>query len=418
MLSRSQDTQALPSSKEDHSKSDYHIDLTESYGAHNYAPLDVVLAKGKGVWVWDVDGKRYMDMLAAYSALNFGHSNPRFIKEATKQLKTLTLTSRAFYNDQFGPFCEELSKFCGMEVVLAMNTGAEAVETAIKCARKWAYEVKKVESEKANIICFENNFAGRTTTIMSFSTSAEGRDGFGPFTPGFKIAKYGDLKSIESLIDKNTAAVLVEPIQGEGGVIIPAQGFLAGLRALCTKHNVLMMADEVQTGLCRSGEIFACDHERVKPDMYIIGKSLGGGIVPISAVISSKNILDVFTPGTHGSTFGGNPFACAIARSVLKYIKEEEPHRIAKDLGGSFLHALSEIKSKKVSAVRAKGLMLGVDVPADYGPAKKVCKELKYEALLCKDTRQQTIRFTPPLVISKKELDWALKRIRRVFKAK
>lgn len=392
-----------------------HIRLTESYSARNYSPLDVVVAEGQGAWLTDVAGKRYLDLLSAYSAMNFGHSNPRFVAAAIDQLKRLTLTSRAFYNDQLGPFCKALADLCGMESVLIMNTGAEAVETSIKAARKWGYDVKGVAENQANIICFENNFAGRTISLISFSTSPSARKGFGPLTPGFKIAPFGDALSLEKLVDSNTVAVLVEPIQGEGGIIIPPEGFLRQVREFCSVHNLLMISDEIQTGLCRTGKVLASEHEGVKADIYVVGKSLGGGIVPISAIISRHDIMKVFGPGTHGSTFGGNPFACRIGREVIDYIHEEKPHDRAVELGDYFVSKLRQIKSGRIKNIRGRGLMVGLDIAAEAGKAREYCNKLKERGVLCKDTREQTMRFAPPLVIEKKELDWALEQIEAVL---
>lgn len=392
-----------------------HIELTERYGAHNYAPLPVVLAEGEGVWVSDVDGNRYMDMLSAYSALNFGHRNPRIVRAAEQQMKKLPLTSRAFYNDQFGPFCEELAHFCGMQMVLAMNSGAEAVESALKVARRWGYEKKGVEENKAEIICMSDNFAGRTISIISFNTEGENRRNFGPFTPGFVIARFGDVADIERCITKNTVAVMFEPIQGEAGVLMPPDGFLRDLREVCSHHRVLMIADEIQTGMCRTGKRFACDHEGVTADMVILGKSLGGGILPISAVVSSAEILGVLTPGSHGSTFGGNPLACAVAREVLRFIADERPEERAAELGALLMERLRAMQSPFVESVRGRGLMIGVDIKSEHGIAKDFCKKLLHEGLLCKDTRKQTIRFAPPLTITHAELEWALERIQRVL---
>lgn len=395
--------------------SSQHIELSEHYGAHNYSPLPVVLSEGEGVWVTDVEGHRYMDMLSAYSALNFGHRNPRMLKAAEQQLRRLPLTSRAFYNDQFGPFCKELAEFCRMEMVLAMNSGAEAVESALKVARRWGYERKGVEENKAEIICMSDNFAGRTISIISFNTEGENRRNFGPFTPGFVIARFGEVADVERQISKNTVAVMFEPIQGEAGVLLPPNGFLRGLREVCSRHNVLMIADEIQTGMCRTGARFACDHEAVKPDMFILGKSLGGGILPISAVVASADVLGVLTPGSHGSTFGGNPLACAVAREVIRFVNEERPEQRAAELGALMQKQISEMQSPYVESVRGRGLMIGVDIKPQYGVAKDFCKKLLAEGLLTKDTRKQTIRFAPPLTITKAELDWAMERISKVF---
>lgn len=392
-----------------------HIDLSHEYCAPNYHPLDVVVESGQGAWVTDVEGKKYLDMLSAYSAVNFGHCNARFAAAAKQQLDKLTLTSRAFYNDQIGILSETLCKLCGCEMVLYMNSGAEAVETALKAARKWGYQIKGVEKDKANIVCFENNFAGRTITIISFSTSASAQEGFGPFTPGFRIAKYGDINALKEQIDANTVAVLVEPIQGEAGILIPPEGYLRQVRELCSANNVLMIADEIQTGLGRTGYVLACEHENVQADLYLLGKSLGGGIVPISAVLGKKSILQCLTAGTHGSTFGGNPFACAIAREVVAYINAEKPHIRARELGNYFVAGLKKLKTNKIAEIRARGLMIGVDIVPEFGKARPFCEALKSQGLLCKDTRQQTIRFAPPLIIEKSELDWGLEKIAQVL---
>lgn len=394
-----------------------HIEMTEAFGAHNYAPLDVVLARGEGVWVTDVEGRRYLDMLSAYSALNFGHRNARLHAAALRQMEQITLTSRAFYNDQLGPFCKELSELCRLDMVLPMNSGAEAVETAIKACRRWGYEVKGVPQDRAEIICMSGNFAGRTTTIVGFSTEEGNRRGFGPFTPGFRIAKYGDAHSIAELITPQTVGVLLEPIQGEAGIIIPPDGFLREVRELCTKKKILFIADEIQTGLCRTGALFACDHEQVAPDVLILGKSLGGGILPVSAVIGTGEVMEVFTPGSHGSTFGGNPLACAVGREVIRLIREEKPQAAARELGAYFLHELQQCISAPVAAVRGRGLFIGVDIDPAWGPAKKVGSLLKEKGVLSKDTRSQTLRFAPPLTITRSEIDWALERIREVFQA-
>ena len=395
--------------------SKYFIDLTEKYSTRNYAPLDVVIERGEGVWCWDVEGNKYLDMLAAYSAMNFGHSNPRFVKVAKEQLDKITLTSRAFYTDKLALFCRDLAELCKKEMVLPMNTGAEAVETALKAARRWGYEKKGVEADKAEIICFENNFAGRTITIISFSTSKNAQAGFGPLTPGFKIAKYGDISSVKSLVNKNTVAILVEPIQGEAGVLIPPAGFLRDLRGLCDSEKILFIADEIQTGLCRTGEVFCCDHEKIIPDLLLLGKSLGAGIVPISAVVGNADVLGVFTPGSHGSTFGGNVLAAALASDVISFIKEEKPHLRAKELGEYLVSELRKMNSPKVKEVRGRGLMIAMDISSEAGVAKKFCKELKSLGVLCKDTREQTIRFAPPLIIKRDELDFGLSKIRAVF---
>lgn len=392
------------------------IALTEQYCAHNYAPLEVVVHSGKGVWVTDVDGHQYMDLLSAYSALNFGHANPRILKAAHKQLDTLTLTSRAFFSDTAALAGRALATLCRKDKVLLMNSGAEAVETSIKAARKWGYDIKGIPEDQAEIVVFADNFHGRTTTIVSFSTSADSRRGFGPFAKGFRLVPYGDADAVEAAITPHTAAVIVEPILGEGGVIIPPEGFLRRIRELCTAHNVLMIADEIQTGLCRTGRLFACEHEDVIPDMYILAKSLGGGIVPVSAIVANDDVMQVFTPGTHGSTFGGNPFACSIVCEVVALINEERPHERAAELGGYAVEQLRAIPSPFVREIRGRGLMIGIDIDPAAGTAKDFCKKLKYEGVLCKDTRQQTIRIAPPLVITREELDIALERFAKVLR--
>ena len=392
-----------------------HIELVERWAAHNYHPLPVVVAKADGVWVEDVDGKRYMDMLAAYSAVNFGHSHPDLIAAAKEQLDRVTLTSRAFQNDQLGPFCKELAELCGMEAVLPMNTGAEAVETAVKTARKWGYLKKGVPEGKAKIICCTENFHGRTTTIISFSTDPQCRTGFGPFTPGFEIVEFGNIEALRAAIDDNTVGFLFEPIQGEAGIIIPPDGYLADVRSLCSERNVLMIADEVQAGLGRTGKTFACDHEGVKPDIFILGKALGGGLMPISAVVSSRDILSVFTPGDHGSTFGGNPLACAIARKVIAILRTNEFQRNAMEQGAYLLERIRALRTDKIREIRGRGLWIGIDFEASAGKARVFCEKLMHEGMLCKDTHEQTMRLAPPLCITREELDWALKRLERVI---
>lgn len=393
-----------------------HIDLVDRYAAHNYKPLPVVVAKGEGVWVEDADGNRYMDMLAAYSAVNFGHGNEEFLSVARAQLDRVTLTSRAFHNDQLGPLARELADLCGMDMVLPMNTGAEAVETAIKVSRKWAYKKKGVPEGKAKIIACEGNFHGRTTTIVSFSTDEQCRDGFGPFTPGFEIVPYGYLGALEAAIDENTAAFLIEPIQGEAGIILPPPGFIAKARELCCKNNVLFIADEVQSGLARTGKTFCIEHEGVTPDMYILGKALGAGVVPISAIATRKDVLDVITPGDHGSTFGGNPLACAVARKVVEVLKRGDYQKRAEELGAYMTERLTAIGSPHVKEIRGRGLWFGIEFHKEAGKAYDYCKKLMAEGLLCKDTHEQTMRLAPPLCITKEELDWALERIEKVLK--
>ncbi len=392
-----------------------HIDMVESYAAHNYHPLPVVIAKADGVWVEDADGKKYMDMLAAYSAINFGHNHPELIATAKTQLDDCTLTSRAFYNDQLGPFCKDLAELCKMEAVLPMNTGAEGVETAIKTARKWGYTKKGVAKDKAKIICCSENFHGRTTTIVSFSTDEQCRNGFGPFTPGFEIVKYGDIDALKNAIDDNTVAFLVEPIQGEAGIIVPPEGYLQKVREVCTERNVLFIADEIQSGLGRTGFTFACEHDGVQPDVYILGKALGGGIMPVSAVVSSRDILSVFTPGDHGSTFGGNPLSCAVARKVIEILNTGKYQTAAAQQGEYLFGKLNAIKSDKVKEIRGRGLWVGIEFHPSAGKAMEYCKRLMDEGMLCKDTHEQTMRLAPPLCITREEIDWAVERIRNVI---
>ncbi|HNQ24968.1 MAG TPA: ornithine--oxo-acid transaminase [Phycisphaerae bacterium] len=392
-----------------------HIHLVEQVAAHNYHPLPIVVARAEGVWVEDVEGKRYMDMLAAYSAVNFGHRHAELLAAARAQLDRVTLTSRAFHNDQLGPCCRELAELCGMEMVLPMNTGAEGVETAIKTARKWGYQVKRVPEGKAKIITCANNFHGRTTTIISFSTDPVARNDYAPYTPGFEIVDYGKLDALRRAIDDHTVAFLVEPIQGEAGIIVPPAGFLKEALALCRERKVLFIADEIQSGLGRCGTTFCCELTGVKPDMYILGKALGGGIMPISAVVSSRAILGVFRPGEHGSTFGGNPLACAIARKVIEILKTHKYQDNARQLGDYLFGRLRAIKTDKVKEFRGAGLWVGIELHRSAGTARQYCERLTHEGLLCKDTHEQVIRLAPPLCISKEELDWALERLARVL---
>jgi ornithine--oxo-acid transaminase len=380
-----------------------------AHSAHNYHPLPVVISEAEGAWVTDVDGRRYLDLLAAYSAINFGHRHPRLVAAAQRQLERVTLVSRAFEHDQFGPFCAELAALAGMEMVLPMNTGAEAVETAIKTARKWGYEVKGVPDGEAVIIVFDGNFHGRTTTIVSFSTDPDARDGFGPYTPGFRIVGYGDLAALAEAIDDKVVAVLAEPIQGEAGVLVPPPGFLAGVRRLCTEHGALFIADEIQSGLGRTGATFACEHEDVVPDMYILGKALGGGIVPVSAVVSSAEILSVFRPGQHGSTFGGNPLACAVAREVIAMLATGEYQERSAKLGAHMLDRLNALPERKVREVRGRGLWAGIEFAGLGG--REACEALAERGVLAKDTHGSTIRLAPPLVIGEDDLDFALDQV-------
>jgi ornithine--oxo-acid transaminase len=389
--------------------------LEERYGAHNYHPLPVVIAKGDGVWVEDVDGRRYFDALSAYSALNFGHRHPRLVAAATEQLERLTLTSRAFHSDQLGPFCQELAAFCGKQRVLPMNTGAEAVETGIKLARKWGYERKGVRDESARILVCDENFHGRTTTIVSFSSDPLARTNFGPYAPGFERIPFGDPGALASAIDQHTVAFLVEPVQGEAGVRIPPRGYLAEVARICREAGVLLIADEVQTGLGRTGRRFACEHEDVEPDIYLLGKALGGGIVPLSAVVSGDDVMDVLRPGEHGSTFGGNPLACAIGREVLRLLDDGSLIAESAELGAAAAARLRGSAGASVTEIRQIGLWLAIDVHPSVGTARAACERLLEAGVLCKDTRAQTIRIAPPLTATKDELDWALDRIEAVL---
>jgi len=380
----------------------------EARTAHNYHPLPVVVAHAEGAWMTDVDGRRYLDLLAGYSALNFGHGHPALLAAAHSQLDQLTLTSRAFVHDRFADFTAALGDLCGKDLVLPMNTGAEAVETAIKVARKWGYEVKGVPADQAKIIVASGNFHGRTTTIVGFSDDPDARDGFGPFTPGFVTVPYGDLAALEAAIDAHTVAVLIEPIQGEGGVVIPPDGYLRGVRALCTQHDVLFAADEIQAGLGRTGRTFACDHEDVVPDIYILGKALGGGIVPVSAIVANQDVLGVLRPGQHGSTFGGNPLACAVGLTVVEMLRTGEHQSRAAELGVLVRERLDSLLGKGVVGVRTRGLWAGVDIDPAVGTGRMVCEALMARGVLAKDTHGSTIRLAPPLVVSPEDLAWGL----------
>lgn len=392
-----------------------HIALVNYYSARNYSPLPVVLARGQGAWVEDVEGRRYLDMLSAYSAVNFGHCNPELVSAFVQQAETLTLTSRAFHNDQFGPFCEEITELTGQDLVLPMNTGAEAVETALKAARKWGYKVKGVPEGQAEILCCEGNFHGRTISIVSFSDDPQYRDGFGPFTPGFRLVPYGDLDGLERAIGPNTVGFLVEPIQGEGGIVVPPAGYLKAAADLCRRHRVLFMADEIQTGLGRTGRLMACDHEGVTPDVLMLGKALGGGMMPVSAVLASREVLGVFEPGDHGSTFGGNPLACAVARAAMRVLQRDRLAERANALGEAFMTRLRGLSLPVVKDIRGKGLLIGIELRPEAGPAKAFAKKLKDEGMLCKDTVESVLRLAPPLVIDQADLDWASERIARVL---
>ena len=395
-----------------------YIALEEQYGAHNYHPLDVVIEKAEGVWVYDVDGKKYLDCLSSYSAVNQGHVHPEILKALLDQAGKVTLTSRAFRNDQLPLLYKELSEMTGYEMSLPMNSGAEAVETALKLARKWAYQVKGVPRHQAEIIVAEGNFHGRTISIVTFSTEPLYRDDFGPFTPGFVVVKYGDPAAIERAITPNTAAVLLEPIQGEAGVIIPPNGYLKKVAEVCKKNYVLLLADEIQTGLARTGKLFASQHEGVRPDVVIVGKALSGGFYPVSAVLADKDILGLFGPGEHGSTFRGNPLAAAVARASLKVIREEGLAERSAQLGEYFLEQLSEVPSPHVKEVRGKGLLIGVELKPEAGGARRFCEALKTRGILAKETHDNVIRFAPPLVIDRETIDWALPSIRDVLNLK
>jgi ornithine--oxo-acid transaminase len=388
------------------------LELNEKYGARNYLPLPVVLTDGKGAWVTDPEGNRYMDMLSAYSAMNFGHCHPKIIASLKKQADKITLTSRAFNNDQLGEFCRVLSRLTGKEMVLPMNTGSEAVETAIKAVRRWAYRNKNIPEDKAEIITCKGNFHGRTVTIVSFSSDQSYRDGFGPFTPGFRIIEYGSIDALKEAINPNTAGLLIEPIQGEGGIIIPPEGFLKDAYQLCRENKILFIADEIQTGFGRTGKLFACDWEKVIPDVYILGKALGGGIMPISAVTASEEILGVFEPGSHGSTFGGNPLACAVALTALEILEEEQLVKKSNELGNYMIEKLKKISNPEILEIRGKGLMIGIELK---GKARPYCEKLMDNGILAKETHENIIRLAPPLVVSKEDLDWAIDIIGNIF---
>jgi len=391
------------------------IDLESQFGAHNYHPLDIVIERAEGVWVYDVEGKRYLDCLAAYSAVNQGHCHPRILRTLTEQAHKVTLTSRAFRNDQLGPFYKELHDLTGFEMALPMNSGAEAVETAVKTARKWGYKVKGIPEGQAEIIVCANNFHGRTVTIVSFSTDEQYRDGFGPFTPGFKAIPFGDVDALRKAITPRTCAFLVEPIQGEAGIVIPPAGFLKEAAEVCRENGVLLMADEIQSGLGRTGKLFAYMHEGIRPDVLIIGKALAGGFYPVSAVLASKEILGVYQPGDHGSTFGGNPLGCAIARTALRILVEEKLVERSAELGAYFLALLKTLHSPHLQEVRGIGLWIAVELNV---PARSYCEALKHEGVLCKETHERVIRIAPPLTIKREEIDWAFERIRRVVEDK
>jgi ornithine--oxo-acid transaminase len=393
------------------------IDMAQAYSAQNYHPLPVVLKRGEGSWVWDVEGKKYLDMLSSYSALNMGHCHPRIVEALCDQANRLTLTSRAFHNDLFGPFMKKLSEMTGMDAILPMNTGAEGVETAIKMVRRFGYAHKGIPEGKAKILVFENNFHGRTTTVVGFSSEEAYRKGFGPFTPGFEILPFGDFAALEAAMDENTCAVLMEPIQGEGGILIPPKGYLAKTAALCRERKVLFVLDEIQTGLGRTGKLFAYQHEEgASPDALILGKALGGGVYPVSAVAARREVMDVFDPGSHGSTFGGNPLACRVALASLAVLEEEKLPERAAELGAWFMEELAKIPSSHVTDVRGRGLFVGVEVRRESGGARPFCEKLKELGILCKETHDLVIRFAPPLTIAREDLEWALGQVAAVLK--
>ncbi|OIK10272.1 ornithine--oxo-acid transaminase [Bacillus sp. MUM 116] len=388
------------------------IEQTEKYGARNYLPLPIVVSRAEGVWVEDPEGNKYMDMLSAYSAVNQGHRHPKIIQSLKDQADRVTLTSRAFHNDQLGPWYEKVCNITNKEMALPMNTGAEAVETAFKAARRWGYDVKGIPDNQAEIIGCNGNFHGRTMTAVSLSSDPEYQRGFGPMLPGIKLVPYGDLEALKAAITPNTAAFLIEPIQGEAGIVIPPEGFIKAAFDLCKQNNVLFIADEIQAGLARTGKMFACEWEGIEPDMYILGKALGGGVMPISCICANKDILGVFNPGSHGSTFGGNPLACAVSIAALDVLVDEKLAEKSMEFGEYFISKLKEIKNPMIKEVRGRGLFIGVELTE---PARKYCEELKEQGLLCKETHDTVIRFAPPLVITKEELDWALERIHKVL---
>ena len=397
---------------EEHLRTRDFIELENQYGAHNYHPLDVVIERAEGVWVYDVEGKRYLDCLAAYSAVNQGHCHPEILKALVEQAHKVTLTSRAFRNDQLPLFYKEVHELTGYDMALPMNSGSEAVETAIKTARKWGYKIKGIPEDKAEVIVCANNFHGRTITEVSFSTDAQYRDGFGPFTPGFKVIPFGDVQALEDAITPHTCAFLVEPIQGEAGIIIPPAGFLKQAADICRQNRVLLIVDEIQSGLGRTGKLFAYEHEGIRPDVVIVGKALSGGFYPVSAVLASREIMRIFEPGDHGSTFGGSPLGCAVARAALRVLMQEKLVERSAELGAYFLELLQKLRSPDLKEVRGKGLWIGIEL---HSPARAYCEALKEEGILCKETHDRVIRIAPPLIIQREEIDWAFERIRKVI---
>jgi ornithine--oxo-acid transaminase len=398
-------------------RSEQLIAQTERYGAHHYKPLPVVIAEAEGVWATDVEGKRYIDFLSGYSALSHGHRHPRIIEAAKRQMDRVTLTARSFHNDQVGPMLQHLSEFCGMDRALLMNSGAEAVETAIKLSRKWGYRVKGVPRYEAEIIVCENNFHGRTTTVISFSSEELYKHDFGPLTPGFRIIPFGDAAALEAAITPNTVAFLVEPIQGEGGIIVPPDGYLKQVREICDRHNVLLLLDEIQVGFGRTGKMFCFQHDEIEPDILILGKALGGGVMPVSAIVGKNDLMELFQPGEHGSTFGANPLACAVANEALNVLVDEKLTENAAEMGAYLLHRLKQIESPYIQEVRGKGLLVGVHLKPEAGGARGFCLRLLARGVLSKETHQDVIRFAPPLVVKREELDWALERIEEVLMA-
>ncbi|HQN38142.1 MAG TPA: ornithine--oxo-acid transaminase [Thermoanaerobaculia bacterium] len=394
-----------------------YIALEDRYGANNYRPLDVVIQRAEGIWVWDVEGRKYMDFLAAYSAVNQGHCHPRILEALIEQSRRVALTSRAFRNDQLGAFYQEICELTGYARFLPMNTGAEAVETAIKAARKWAYEVKGIPEPEAEILVFDGNFHGRTTTIVGFSTEEQYRQGFGPFTPGFRLLPYGDLEAVRAAMHPKVAAILFEPIQGEGGIIVPPDGYLRGLREIATTQRALLVADEIQSGLGRTGKLFACEHEGIRPDVVIIGKALSGGLYPVSGILADDEVMGVFRPGDHGSTYGGNPVAAAVARTALRVLVEEGMVENSARLGAYFLERLRALSSPHVKELRGRGLWIGIELHPEAGGARGFCERLQQLGMLCKETHTHTIRIAPPLTIRQEEIDWALERLAEVLTA-
>ncbi len=391
------------------------IDLEDRYGAHNYHPLDVVVRRAEGVWVWDVDGTMYMDLLAAYSAVNQGHCHPRLVKAMVEQMSRVTLTSRAFRNDQLGPFCQEICELTGFDKMLPMNTGAEAVETAVKAARKWGHTVKGIPENQAEILVFDGNFHGRTTTLISLSSEPDYRFGFGPFTPGFRILPFGDIDAVKAAMNPNVCAVMVEPIQGEAGIVTPPKGFVRRLREVTDEHNALLLTDEIQTGLGRTGKLFAYEHDGIRPDIVIIGKALSGGMYPVSGILADDEVMNVFEPGQHGSTYGGNPLGAAVAREALKILVEEGMVEHSAELGDYLHQRVSAIDSPHVETVRGRGLWVGIVLKDSAGGARRFCEALQLEGLLCKETHENVIRVAPPLVITREEVDWAVERFDKVL---